>query len=108
MDDWLSQPFVDIVIETEKNGCKEKYEPLLHRVWNGTYDICEKAKVENTVQLAILKSASNSCKEGTLLKGSPPLNMTSISGMVACAKRGGPNFLYSKRADPYTRKCASN
>ena len=28
--------------------------------------------------------------------------------MIACAKRGGHNFIQSNRVDPYTRKCAKN
>jgi len=78
MDDWQSQPFVDIVIESEATGCQKGYEPLLHRLWNGTYDICEKSEAENQFNLVILKSASGSCSEGSLMKGSPPINMTSI------------------------------
>ena len=38
IDDWTTQPFVDIVLEPEE--CPIGYEPLLYRVWNGTYDIC--------------------------------------------------------------------
>lgn len=39
-DDWTSQPFVDIVLENSVQGCPLDYEPLFHRAWNGTYDIC--------------------------------------------------------------------
>ena len=31
--------------------------------------------------------------------------MTSISGRTACAKRGGPNFLETKRVDAGTGNC---
>ena len=38
----------------------------------------------------------------------PPVNMTSINGKVACAKRGGPNFLETIRPDPVTKECPRN
>ena len=31
--------------------------------------------------------------------------MTNISGMVVCAKRGGPTFMETKRVDPFSLKC---
>ena len=31
--------------------------------------------------------------------------MTSISGKISCAKRGGPTFLETVRVDPITLKC---
>ena len=31
--------------------------------------------------------------------------MTSLSGMTACGKRGGPNFVETVRVDPYTFEC---
>ena len=34
-----------------------------------------------------------------------PIEMNQIKGKVACAKRGGPNFVDSKRVDPKTLKC---
>ena len=37
LDDWESRPFIDIVIEPE---CPINYEPLLYRMWEGTYDLC--------------------------------------------------------------------
>ena len=38
----------------------------------------------------------------------PAVNMTSIAEKVACAKRGGPNFLETIRPDPETFFCPRN
>ena len=62
MDDWMTQPFVDIVLESEAAGCPQGYEPLLHRVWNGTYDICEKQQTRGSpVSHVVLKSENDTC-----------------------------------------------
>lgn len=95
INDWTTQPFVDITLEDSKNGCPEGYEPLFHRMWNGTYDICEVPRGENHMEIIVIKDADRTdtlCKDGTVKKGSPPQNLTSITGLIACALRGGPTF----------------
>lgn len=38
VSDWAVNPFVDIVVATEK--CPEDYEPLFERKWEGTQEGC--------------------------------------------------------------------
>ena len=60
-------------ITLESEKCPEDYEPLFSRTWQGTKEI-------------------------------PAINMTMIGdGVVACGRRGGQNFIDSKRVDPFTR-----
>lgn len=43
--------------------------------------------------------------DGQFIEGIPPVNMTAISGKIACGKRGGPNFLETVRVDSVTNEC---
>ena len=40
IDDWTTQPYVDIVVRLESEGCPEDYEALIFRPWNGTHELC--------------------------------------------------------------------
>ena len=51
-DDWTSKPYVDIVLKNSQIGCPFEYEPIFHRTWNGTHDICLK-KSSDTPNLNI-------------------------------------------------------
>ena len=61
------------------NGCPGGYEPIFHRMWNGTYysEDCE----------ADLVGAS--CNK----KGIEPRNMTKIYDKTVCGLRGGKSFI---------------
>lgn len=49
IEDWTTQPFVDIVVNTAEEGCPIDYEPLIYRVWNGTHELCiEPENVQKT------------------------------------------------------------
>ena len=63
------------MVAEQADGCPQDFEPIFYRVWNGTKDFCSDGEVE-------------SCN-GEMVKGIPPINMTSFSGKVACGKRGG-------------------
>ena len=41
VDDWMSRPYVDIILKNTEEGCPIDYEPLLWRHWNGTHDVCD-------------------------------------------------------------------
>ena len=45
---------------------------------------------------------------GRIIDPIPPMNMTSLTERIACAKRGGPTFLETIRADPGTGDCPRN
>ena len=81
-------------------ACPIDYEPLLFRNWPGTYDVCID---ESTGAISKLNSG-DACK-GRIVESLPPVNMTSLSGKVACAKRGGPTFLETVRVDPASNEC---
>ena len=98
VDDWTSRPYIDITIENESDGCPIDYEPLFYRHWNGTYDVCD------GVDGLSVYDRSEGCN-GAIIDAIPPVNMTAITGMRACAKRGGPNFLDTIRPDPNTLVC---
>ena len=90
-DDWTSRPYTDVIIVDSVNGCPLEYEPLFHRMWNGTNEFCVSTTSENSLKLV-------SIREGSLCDGEvadfiPPINMTTISGKISCAKRGGPTFI---------------
>lgn len=41
MDDWHSQPYVDItIVPISEGGCPAEYEPLFSLMWDGTKDLC--------------------------------------------------------------------
>ena len=40
IEDWTTQPFIDIRLEPEAKGCPSGYESLINKVWDGTYDTC--------------------------------------------------------------------
>ena len=102
-DDWTTQPFVDITLESNEVGCPLNYEPLLFRYWPGTYDVC----IENEMYGGTISrfDSDKGCKTGVKVDAIPPVNMTSLSGMTACGRRGGPNFVETVRVDPYTLEC---
>ena len=79
------------MVAEQADGCPQDFEPIFYRVWNGTKDFCSDGEVE-------------SCN-GEMVKGIPPINMTSFSGKVACGKRGGPSFINSRRVGAYTWTC---
>ena len=92
-DDWTSQPFVDVILEEE--NCPSGYEPLFHRMWNGTHDVCFGGDGE----ISVLRGKESGC-EGEVVQGHQPINMTSISGMTACGRRGGPPLIHTIRVNP--------
>ena len=98
VDDWMSRPYIDITIKKGSDGCPIDYEALFYRRWNGTYDVCD------SVDGLKVYDRNEGCN-GSIIDAIPPVNMTSITDMVACAKRGGPNFLDTIRPDPKTLKC---
>jgi len=40
IDDWTTQPYVDIVVVESVQGCPDGYEALFYRNWNGTHELC--------------------------------------------------------------------
>ena len=40
IQDWTTQPFVDVLISHVAVGCPDQYEPLFDRMWNGTNPMC--------------------------------------------------------------------
>ena len=41
VDDWHSQPYVDItIVPISEGGCPAEYEPLFSLMWDGTKDLC--------------------------------------------------------------------
>ena len=98
LEDWTTQPYVDIKLEDTAAGCPIDYEPLFTRKWNGTKDVC----VEG---LSFKPYVSEDGCRGDIIRGIPPVDMTSITGKIACGKRGGPTFLESIRVDPETEEC---
>ena len=107
INDWTSLPFVDIVLESEANDCPTNYEPLVYRVWNGTYDLCEVTADGKQDNYEVLKNSDATCN-GLTKQGLAPMNMTNISGMKLCGKRGGNSFIDEVRVEPFTRKCPKN
>ena len=83
----------------EPEECPAEYEPLLYRVWNGTYDVCERLNELGAIQYNIELNDKDGCSDGVLREGSPPINMTNIAGFTACGKRGGPNFIDTMRVE---------
>ena len=73
------------------DGCPNDYEALIHRVWNGTKEFCFGAASDSELKLTEYKS--DSVCDGEIIEPIPPMNMTVISGRLACAKRGGPTFV---------------
>ena len=73
VEDWTTQPYIDIKLVDHSLGCPNDYEPLLSRKWNGTYDVC--------VEDSSLKKHENSgdavCRGKTIL-GISPVEMTSV------------------------------
>ena len=68
MEDWESYPFVDIDVVDQESQCKKGYEPLLRRLWPGTYDLttCE-------------SESRLDCKNSDIVrKGSSAIDMTKI------------------------------
>ena len=103
-DDWTVQPFVDIILEPQNIGCPSDYEALFHKVWNGTYEVCVEKFEKSESNIGYNFITGTEC-DGNVRPGLAPVNMTSIDGMVACGKRGGPNFVDTVRVDPVTLKC---
>lgn len=63
------------------------------------------AEIEGqNITYSTTRESVSDCK-GSFIEGIPPVNMTSISGKIACGKRGGPTFLDSVRVDPVTMEC---
>jgi len=50
-------------------------------------------------------SEEEGCAKGEIVDELPHVNLTAISGKVACAKRGGPTFLETVRVDLETQEC---
>ena len=61
INDWTSLPFVDIILESEANDCPIDYEPLVYRVWNGTYDLCKVTVDGKQVNYEVLKNSDATC-----------------------------------------------
>lgn len=102
MDDWTTRPFVDIILtKVDDGGCPLDYEPMFYREWEGTYDVCD------GIDGLSVYDAKAGC-DGTVIDSIPPVNMTAMTGLIACGKRGGPNFLETIRPDPYTLECPRN
>ena len=81
---------MDIILVRSEQGCLSGFEPLFHKMWNGTHDVC----LEGTNLIKVLEGGEQSCDGGSTLRpGQPPINMTSIGGMTACGKRGGPTLI---------------
>ena len=103
MEDWNTRPYVDITVVKSDEGCPIDYEPLFYRNWNGTHEICiDYAYIAEPI--IRLHTEDRDCP-GKIIPEMPPINMTSITGFTACAKRGGPTFLETVRVDPRTRVC---
>ena len=101
-DDWTNQPFVDIVLERSDLGCPNGFEPLFHRMWNGTHDIC----LDGTNLVKVSEGDEKACKSGLTHKpGQQPINITSIGGMTACGKRGGPALIQTMRVESRRTTC---
>ena len=83
------------------------YEPLYYRVWNGTYDLCLTELDSSLYSLVVMQNEDVTCTaEGSeMIEGIPAINMTSVSGVVACGKRGGTSFLDTVRVDEESREC---
>ena len=75
----------------------------MFRYWPGTYDVC----IENEIYGGAISRFDSDigCETGVKVDAIPPVNMTSLSGMTACGRRGGPNFVETVRVDPYTLEC---
>lgn len=59
-DDWNTQYYVDIIIESTDNGCPLDYEPLFQRQWNGTHDYCQ----DRQGNIDVIEDSSQDCQEG--------------------------------------------
>lgn len=40
IDDWTTQPFIDLRVSESNSGCPADYEPIFSLMWNGTYEVC--------------------------------------------------------------------
>ena len=68
MEDWESYPFVDIDVVTEEGQCRKGFEPLVQRLWPGTYDLT-----------ACDSDSRVDCKDSDIIrKGSSAIAMTKI------------------------------
>ena len=79
------------MLEDAALGCPENYENLISRVWNGTHDICLEKKANDldiNVRVDGSEGTGEAC-QGIVEPGRPAINMTTIGGMIICAKRGG-------------------
>ena len=43
MNDWTTQPIIDIKLMDSTAGCASDYEPLFGRMWNGTRELCDQS-----------------------------------------------------------------
>lgn len=101
-EDWKTQPFIDIVLEDKDQGCPSDYEPIFKRAWNGTHDLCLASLGKNAYNIDVLIDNEVKSCDFTFIEAIPPILMTSMSGMIACGKRGGPTYLDTVRVNEGT------
>ena len=131
-DDWTSLPYVEIVIENDRDDCAPDFEAIFTRMWNGTHTMCkvnqteEKQSVVDWSKLQQQKQQAGSetafwsngdtslyiykglCN-GEKIDKIEAINMTQqFKKVVICARRGGKNFIDSTIIDPRKEKCPGN
>ena len=72
-----------------QGSCPEGYEALFHHMWNGTKEFC----LNDGSQLRLVERQEGIECSGEVIQSIAPINMTVISGKIACGKRGGPTFI---------------
>lgn len=99
--DWTKTPFVSPIIVSSKDDCPATHpEPMIYDIWMGLIENCfcqDGSELEGTRGEGNCKAkAANSpyCRSRPSIN---PVLRNNIDGWKICGKRGGEDFLNTKR-----------